>query len=83
MPAYPLPDYPNVTEPLTMAAAAPDIVIRPLYEQAVAAGFPSPAEGYAEQGLDLNQYLGAIRRRPSSSGCAAIRWSMRASTAAT
>ena len=55
--AYPLPDYPNVTEPLMMAAAAPDMVIRPLFDQAVAAGFPSPAEGYLEKGLDLNQYL--------------------------
>lgn len=29
----------------------------PLYQNPVAAGFPSPAEDYAEKKLDLNEYL--------------------------
>ncbi|MFN2369128.1 MAG: LexA family protein, partial [Desulfurivibrionaceae bacterium] len=35
-------------------------VIRPLYAGGVSAGFPSPAEDYIEQHLDLNELL--IRR---------------------
>jgi DNA polymerase V len=36
---------------------------RPLFADAVAAGFPSPAEDYIEKKLDLNQHL---IKRPSS-----------------
>ncbi|MDT8334958.1 MAG: translesion error-prone DNA polymerase V autoproteolytic subunit [Desulfurivibrionaceae bacterium] len=38
-------------------------VIRPLYASGVSAGFPSPAEDYTEQHLDLNELL---IRRPSA-----------------
>ncbi len=36
---------------------------RPLFADAVSAGFPSPAEDYIDKKLDLNQYL---IKRPSS-----------------
>lgn len=44
-------------ENLRPAAHAPEAVVRPLFRSRVAAGFPSPATDYIEQGLDLNTYL--------------------------
>lgn len=39
------------------SAATPAIYIRPLFGNAVPAGFPSPAGDYLEKSLDLNDYM--------------------------
>ncbi|SFI72934.1 DNA polymerase V [Nitrosomonas sp. Nm34] len=36
----------------------------PLLQYRISAGFPSPAEGYAEKGLDINDYL--VRNKAST-----------------
>ena len=48
--------------PLTRGKAAPPIP--PLMASSVAAGFPSPAEQYAEEPLNLNEYL--VRNPPAT-----------------
>ena len=42
---------------LPRAALAPAICRLPLLQHRVCAGFPSPADGYLEEMLDLNSYL--------------------------
>jgi DNA polymerase V len=39
------------------AALAPATLARPLFLSRVAAGFPSPADDYVEEGIDLNAHL--------------------------
>ena len=68
MPLSLVPSIPSPT-PLTLApvlipppelvplVASPSVCIRPLFGQRISAGFPSPADGYIEKGLDLNTYL--------------------------
>ena len=48
---------PRASAELIPMASSPLICVRPLYAQRVSAGFPSPADGYVEKGLDLNTYL--------------------------
>jgi DNA polymerase V len=43
--------------PLPRAALAPTICRLPLLQYRISAGFPSPADGYLEEMLDLNSYL--------------------------
>lgn len=51
----PAPPRSNVTEVFTSHNATR--LSRPLYADRVAAGFPSPAENYFDERLDLNQHL--------------------------
>lgn len=39
------------------AASAPDHQNIPLFQSKISAGFPSPADDYREESLDLNQYM--------------------------
>ena len=51
----------------TVYAVAPFPRLRvevPLFDARVAAGFPSPAEGYIQKPIDLNEFL--IRNQPST-----------------
>lgn len=61
------PSFPGL-EPLPAglqpAAIAPDVVVRPLFQSGVRAGFPSPATDYIEKSLDLNTFL--IRNAPAT-----------------
>jgi DNA polymerase V len=59
------PDFPS-EESLKLEFFQPDELSKsglPLFADAVAAGFPSPAEDYIEKKLDLNEHL---VKRPSS-----------------
>lgn len=47
----------HVPAELVPMAVSPSVCVRPLYGSRVSAGFPSPADGYVEKGLDLNTYL--------------------------
>ena len=46
------------------AALAPTLLPRPIASDTVRAGFPSPAQDYEEETLDINQYL--IRNAPAT-----------------
>ena len=48
---------------LQRAKLDPATCILPLLQYRIPAGFPSPAEGYTERGLDLNSYLIAWNTR--------------------
>jgi len=50
--------------PLQRAAPDPAPCLLPLLQHRIPAGFPSPADGYAESALDLNTYL--IRNKVST-----------------
>lgn len=49
---------------LQRAKLDPSVCILPLLQYRIPAGFPSPAEGYAEKGLDINDYL--VRNKAST-----------------
>jgi DNA polymerase V len=49
---------------LQRAKLDPTVCILPLLQYRIPAGFPSPAEGYAEKGLDINDYL--VRNKAST-----------------
>lgn len=63
-----IPLAPSSTRPLLppLQKAAPDPApcLLPLLQHRISAGFPSPADGYAEAALDLNTYL--IRNKVST-----------------
>lgn len=46
------------------AETAPPLISRPIASDTVRAGFPSPAQDYEEETLDINQYL--IRNAPAT-----------------
>jgi len=51
------PSRPPALSPLPRAALTPAICRLPLLQHRISAGFPSPADGYLEEMLDLNSYL--------------------------
>lgn len=54
--SLPVPNNPSLTR-LRMAALSAPLCRLPLLLQRIPAGFPSPADEYAETALDLNTYL--------------------------
>ncbi|WP_256211997.1 hypothetical protein [Nitrosomonas communis] len=57
---------------LSRAKLDPILCALPLLQYRTPAGFPSPAEDYAEKGLDLNNYLIGIKQQRISSEWSAI-----------
>ena len=54
----------SVLPPLQRVEIDPATCILPLLQYRIPAGFPSPAESYAEKGLDINDYL--VRNKAST-----------------
>jgi DNA polymerase V len=52
-----MPEKPEVTISAVYGFERTTMIIRPLFSSGVSAGFPSPAEDYIEQRLDLNELL--------------------------
>lgn len=60
----PHPDIPSLSQtPIGLTQDAPAFEIT-LFSHRISAGFPSPATDYAEDGLDLNEYL--VRNKPAT-----------------
>ena len=55
--------FPTLQQSYFSVSSQPDTGYTPLFLARVPAGFPSPADDYIEEGLDLNTYL---IRRPAS-----------------
>lgn len=60
----PLPRLQQKKQPLGKSVNSPALLFLPLYNCSVSAGFPSPAEEWADYSLDLNQHL--IQNAPAT-----------------
>lgn len=58
----------SVLPALPVFASSPAVCRLPLLQHRISAGFPSPAEDYADKNLDLNTCLDAIGRRVPHTG---------------
>jgi len=59
---------PAVLPPLQLAKHNPVVCRLPLLQHRIPAGFPSPADDYIENGLDLNTYLVRNKTRACKTG---------------